>query len=296
MNATFLTFIHVLSPLHAGTGQGIGVIDLPIAREKATNLPIFPGSSFKGTLRDVVGQQSPDLVDELFGTTGSADDFARAGALMFSDFRLLCLPVRSLCGTFAWVTSPYILSRFKRDCDATGTPTSLAVPQIDETSCCVTADTKLEYQSQPAASVILEDLDVQIANRDATHWANFIAKKVFSAPEWQRMFQERFCILSDNVMRFLAETATEVTARNRLQDDTKTTSPGALWYEEALPTETILSGVLANAAPIDPQYISKIKESVKAALQLGGHETVGRGLCRFIIDADGGRTNAVSNA
>ena len=35
MNARLL-FVHALSPLHAGTGQGIGAIDLPIAREKAT--------------------------------------------------------------------------------------------------------------------------------------------------------------------------------------------------------------------------------------------------------------------
>ncbi len=47
-----LLFTHALSPLHAGTGQGVGVIDLPIAREKATGLPFLPGSSVKGTLRD----------------------------------------------------------------------------------------------------------------------------------------------------------------------------------------------------------------------------------------------------
>ncbi|HEY7420145.1 MAG TPA: RAMP superfamily CRISPR-associated protein, partial [Ktedonobacteraceae bacterium] len=50
MNAQ-LTFIHALSPLHAGTGQGAGVIDLPVAREKATNIPFLPGSSLKGALR-----------------------------------------------------------------------------------------------------------------------------------------------------------------------------------------------------------------------------------------------------
>ena len=52
MNAQLL-FTHALSPLHAGTGQGIGVIDLPIAREKATGIPYLPGSSLKGTLRDL---------------------------------------------------------------------------------------------------------------------------------------------------------------------------------------------------------------------------------------------------
>ena len=47
-----LLFTHAFSPLYAGTGQGVGVIDLPIAREKATNLPYLPGSSLKGVLRD----------------------------------------------------------------------------------------------------------------------------------------------------------------------------------------------------------------------------------------------------
>ena len=51
MNESRLTFIHALSPLHAGTGQGVGVIDLPIAREKATNLPFLPGSTLKGCCR-----------------------------------------------------------------------------------------------------------------------------------------------------------------------------------------------------------------------------------------------------
>jgi CRISPR/Cas system CMR subunit Cmr4 (Cas7 group RAMP superfamily) len=47
-------------------------------------------------------------------------------ATQFADARLLLLPVRSLAGTFAWVTSPYVLRRFARDVDAT-TTTALAV-------------------------------------------------------------------------------------------------------------------------------------------------------------------------
>ncbi len=44
--------LHALSPLHAGTGHSADVIDLPIARMKATGIPFVPGSSIKGTLRD----------------------------------------------------------------------------------------------------------------------------------------------------------------------------------------------------------------------------------------------------
>ncbi|MCS7269380.1 MAG: RAMP superfamily CRISPR-associated protein, partial [Geminicoccaceae bacterium] len=45
--------LHALSPLHAGTGQAAGIVDLPIARMKATGIPFVPGSSIKGVLRDV---------------------------------------------------------------------------------------------------------------------------------------------------------------------------------------------------------------------------------------------------
>jgi CRISPR-associated protein Cmr4 len=44
--------LHALSPLHAGTGHAADVINLPIARMKATGIPFAPGSSIKGVLRD----------------------------------------------------------------------------------------------------------------------------------------------------------------------------------------------------------------------------------------------------
>src|SRR5712671_3562923 len=112
---TRLLFCHALSPLHAGTGQGVGVIDLPIARERATNLPYLAGSSVKGTLRDTYNEKvSLDLRVKIFGPeTNRADE--HAGSVSFSDQRLLLLPIRSLLGTFAWITSPYVLQRFRRD-------------------------------------------------------------------------------------------------------------------------------------------------------------------------------------
>lgn len=95
-------FIHAITPLHAGTGQGVDVIDQPIARERATQLPLLPGSSIKGVLRDRydedrIGSDAERLA--LFGPrTESAADFA--GALQFSDARLLLFPVRSMASTF----------------------------------------------------------------------------------------------------------------------------------------------------------------------------------------------------
>ena len=107
-----MLFLHALSPLHVGTGQGVGVIDLPVAREKGTGIPIVPGSSLKGVLRCLV--EDDTLRKKVFGPDTSAAH-EHAGSVQFGDLHLLFLPVRSLRGTFAWVTSPFLLQRFARD-------------------------------------------------------------------------------------------------------------------------------------------------------------------------------------
>src|SRR6266566_222789 len=100
---TQLTFVHALTPLHAGIGQGAGVIDLTIAREKATGLPFLPGSSLKGALRALCVDETK--CKQIFGPNpaGSDPNSDYASSIQFSDQRLLLLPIRSLAGTFAWV-------------------------------------------------------------------------------------------------------------------------------------------------------------------------------------------------
>src|SRR6266568_6927589 len=137
---TRLTFIHALSALHAGTGQGAGVIDLPIAREKATGLPFLPGSSLKGALRALCVDENK--CKQIFGpdTAGSDANSDYASSAQFSDQRLLLLPIRSLAGTFAWITSPYVLRRLARDIeDAQITPPTASIPDIQATGTCAIA-------------------------------------------------------------------------------------------------------------------------------------------------------------
>lgn len=277
-----LTFVHVLSPLHAGTGQGVGVIDLPIAREKATNLPYLPGSTIKGTLRDLYQAKHGEAkTQEIFGNGGEA--LAKSGSVIFSDQKLLCLPVRSLYGTFAWVTSPFILERFKRDCLSSGVQIDYSVPSLtDDSKCLVTKGSKLKRDN----NLYLEDLDLQASDNDEVEsWAKALAEKIFNDENWQSLFRERFCVVSDDVMNFLSETATEITARNRLDDETKTTVRGALWYEESLPAETILSGVVSTVTngTNSNAALEEIRQLVETPIWLGGHTTVGRGLCRVIF-------------
>lgn len=288
-----LIFVHALSPLHAGTGQGVGVIDLPIAKEKATGLPYLPGSSLKGTLRDKFNDESQkDLRNKIFGPEkDNASD--HAGALQFTDQTLLLLPVRSLAGTFAWVTSPYILRRLKRDATdagANGLPADISEPS-SESHCEVHSKdngadvTKLIVSG--VNRVCLEDLDLTpTESTSVKDWADWLKGRVFPADSpWQDMLGERLCVVHDNVLSFILNTATEITARVKIQDDAKTVQRGGLWYEEALPTESVLFG-LALSFPnpktqmTDAQIFDAIKPKLDNAMQFGGKATVGRGICR----------------
>jgi len=48
-------FIKVITPLHAGSGQDLGVVDLPIQRERHTGFPKIEASGLKGSIREVFG-------------------------------------------------------------------------------------------------------------------------------------------------------------------------------------------------------------------------------------------------
>jgi CRISPR-associated protein Cmr4 len=299
-----LTFIHALSRLHPGVGQGPGVIDLPIAREKATGIPYLPGTSLKGALRSrCMSNGDSDACNRIFGAADELHaDNNRASAVQFSDQRLLLLPIRSLAGTFAWVTSPYILHRLLRDIEdvqmapPTTTIPTFNIPRADALRRCYIA-VPFEKSAIIAGTseIYLEDLDLIAESRedDVRDWASWIGKKIFSDENdkaWQDMFIQRFCLIHDDVFNFLLETATEVNARIKLQEGTKTVESGGLWYEEALPAETILSGI-ALATPVKdtqtksitltPEEIfAKLDDYTATSIQLGGNATVGQGMCR----------------
>lgn len=141
-----LLFLYCESALHAGVGQGVGHIDLPIQRERITEFPMLQASGLKGALRSACEipagvpearrqwrelSNKPSLTnkeeheaqelfrqflpyDVLFGPDTDRAH-VHSGALSLSDAKLLLFPVPSLVGVFAWATCPLILERFCRD-------------------------------------------------------------------------------------------------------------------------------------------------------------------------------------
>lgn len=277
--------VHALSPLHAGTGQAADVIELPTARMKATGIPFLPGSSIKGVLRDERTREAKaggDTNDQekvlaVFGPDSSqAED--HAGALVVSDARLLALPVRSFRGTFAWTTSPLLLMLTRRDLGV-----KLPVPALDGRRALVSAESACLHNDR----IYLEDLDLPAEGSPAlSEWTRWLAP--LASPEENTIFTKRFVVVDDETMTFLWETATQVDARVRLSEQTRTVARGALWLEESLPPETLLVGVMAadqsrrKGVSMTPEDVLDFALGKEAVIQLGGKATTGRGRCRVV--------------
>ena len=280
-----LIFVHALTPLHAGAGQGVGAIDLPIQRERATNLPVLAGSGIKGCLRDSMrGDQHVDL---LFGARSNEGEDMSAGALRVSDAHRLLLPVRCLGATFVWTTCPFVLRRFARAAGVTA-PTAPAVPDGQVRLASMDATVKLTNGTR----LVLEDLDFDPganADPDAIAWSKWIGERLFpkDGDPWRDELRKRFAIVDDKSFDFLAEFATEVTAHISINDETGTVEEGALWYQEALPAETVLAGLLQADKPRKGDSgltAEKVLEMVAAneGMQFGGKASTGLGYARLM--------------
>jgi CRISPR-associated protein Cmr4 len=265
--------LHALSPLHAGTGHAADIIDLPTARMKATGIPFVPGSSIKGVLRDA--RRPGDHTEAVFGPL--KDPTTHAGALVVGDARLLALPVRSFRGTFAWATSPLLLLLAARDLE-----TRIPVPAIPGRGARLAPGSACGHKGH----LYLDDLDLPAEeSAEVARWAHLLAPL---ASPGEDIFTKRLAVVDDETMTFLWETATQVDARVRLSEATRTVAPGALWLEESLPPETLLLGLLAAdrsrrvGVDLAPDAVLGFALPGEEVLQLGGKASIGRGRCRMV--------------
>ncbi len=155
----------------------------------------------------------------------------------------------------------------------------------------------------------MEDLDLSVDTGSqycelVDNWAAAIAASVFpDDQEYQDHFKQRFIIVGDDVFSFFYQNAVEVAARIRIDDEKKTVEKGALWYEEALPAESILWGLALagrshfnsfergkdGGSPLNDmnspeQILDYVFDSTVTdrPIQLGGKATVGRGRVRLV--------------
>lgn len=253
--------------IHPGTGQLTGAIDLPVAREKATDYPYVSGSSLKGALRDAARRAVADEaeVDLLFGKQDTA------GALLVSDARLLLLPVRSLTGSYAWLTCPLLLERLQRDLGRAGLAdqTNWRAPQPDAGRAVASRSGKLFLEERTFQA----DGDAEALKPVAKSIAALIAHEAAAA-----RLPAQLVVLSDDDFAWFARFGLAVQARNVLHEETKESMN--LWYEETLSPDSLFYAYLADRAGANGSGLDAALGSLFAErpyLQVGGNETVGHG-------------------
>ncbi len=297
-DAVTTLYLYVETPLHAGVGSGLSAGDLPIQRERTTQYPMIQGSGIKGKLRAVAEGEKLANLDVIFGPdTNNAQE--HASALVVGDARLLLFPVRSLAGVFAYVTSADVLSRFKRDFERDGKSKAWtdALPPIPDGEQAVVTPNSLVTLDR--TDVVLEEFSYTVSESAALgNIATWIARNALPAGYgyWGQKLQRSLVLLPDNDFRDFALYATEIITRVRIDREKKTVAEGALWTEEHLPTDTLLyvpvyaSGSRKNGSTLSAaEVITEVKKLGNGYLQLGGDETVGRGIVRVAWQPEGSK-------
>lgn len=290
-NFSTLMLLTTETSLHAGSGQSVAGIDLPIQREIHTHWPCVYGSAVKGALR----AHAENLLDasaiiELFGPDHAAAekerDSSHAGALLIGDAQLLALPVRSLQSCFKWVTSPASIQRFMRNCARLGVATpSLTVPTVQATQALGQSDEALFLEEFRLAQSPNETV------KQLAQWLHELSDQELKLEE----LSERLVIVHDDIFSFLTRYATAINPHIALDSQTKSVKNGALWYEESLPPETLMyvpvaahasrkKGSDLQAADILQQFTDLFPKG-SHWLQIGGNETTGMGWCRISLNA-----------
>ncbi|MCI0724011.1 MAG: type III-B CRISPR module RAMP protein Cmr4 [Acidobacteria bacterium] len=267
--------------IHPGMGSVGGAIDLPVAREAATDYPVIAGSSLKGAIKDKARQEQwPDvpmledgkpvldkdgkprleLHPEVKHYFGKQDN---AGQILVSDARLLLLPVRSLNGSYKWVTCPHLIERLVRDLERAGR--KAAAPTVSEVK------TK-NFLGAGSGTLYLEERRFERQGDLPTDSARALGKLV-AHEQTRKRLASQVVILNDDDFIWFARYGLAVQARNVLDENKKSEN---LWYEETLPPDSLFYALIAGRKLDAVDQIKKLM-TAKRYLQTGGNETVGQG-------------------
>lgn len=301
-----------VTPLHVGCGQDVGLVDLPVIRERVTGYPYVPGSGLRGALRDRFPAERRSL---FFGPeVEEGEGLRHAGCLSVHDAKILLFPVRSDRGLFVWLTCPAVLARLAQDLEvfAPGLgelepPGQLRAVELGEEEALAP-----EELIAPGQALHLEEM----AHRAADGEGATEARQALEA--WGRAFGEisgaeglgsRLVLVADPVFSYFVRFATVVEQHNRLSS-AKTVQPGALFSLEAVPPEAYLYGFIGSSASRWPQeedfpepltaekalaeVVGELADSgtdpARTVLHLGGHESTGLGVtrCLWVPNPGGG--------
>ncbi len=251
------------TPIHPGSGRSTGFVDLPVAREAATDYPVIVGSSFKGALLDLarVARTEEATRKRIFG------EQEQAGALLVSDARLVLLPVRSLNSQYKWVTCPHLVERLVRDFSRAGQNLGGAPPslQLDQ----------YRYLGPAEGELLLEERQFAHAGPLPDGLLSLVKQLIAHESTAGRLERQQLVMLHDDDFVWFARYGLSVNARNKLDKENKTSDN--LWYEETIPPDSLFCCLLAERSDHGTLAVVKQLFESRPYIQVGGNETVGQG-------------------
>jgi len=291
---SLLVGYYTITPLHVGTGQATGAVDLPIAKEAHTGIPFIPSTSLKGAWRDLFKTQfsDKDEFESFFGNEieqtrepgQSATTAHQAGKLIFNEAQLLLYPFRSLNTLYVYATCPLILERLQNNLKYFNSRQQLTLDRLDNQTIYV-CNKSLLHDNLIVEDYICSEMEYY---DHGEHLLEFLQNLVPDEYSTKRI-EENLIILPDNIFIQLLETTLPVQARTKLTS-AKTASKyngesGNLWYEEYVPADTLFVSFIMDRPIITdeqsdsdlPKFKNRIKEQNISMLQIGGNETVGYG-------------------
>jgi CRISPR-associated protein Cmr4 len=262
-----LLLFQTVTPLHVGCGRDVGVVDLPVFRDRTTGHPLVPGSGIRGAMRarfkdqepengqhawteEIAGVPLPRLTDKLFGPetgAGGEEPTRHAGSLAIHDAKLLLYPVRSDRRVYLWITCPAAADRLARELDVLVDPPP-PVPRLELRG--PVGDEELLGPTSLGTDANLEEIHLRSAagehteadRRALTGWATRLGE-LLHRPE----LPEATALVSDATFHHFVNHATLVLQHNRL-DAAKTVAQGQLFSVEAVPPEAVFFGFAGATA------------------------------------------------
>lgn len=299
-----MLFLNLITPLHNGSGEGLGIVDNPIMRERKTQFPVIQASSIKGVLRDAYREKissrqiSQDEFFSLFGPSPN-NGHEHAGAISFGDGLILAFPVRSVKGCFVWITSPLVIWRFYQRVNFSGMNElfpnlkniiNLVKFPLQDAVICSTGEK--EIMVQEVQSIFLEEFSISYSvNAIIEEVAKDISKIVYNSDCFlKNEFEKKLVLVDDDTFRYFTNNATEIVPNIRIGEN-GTTEKGSLRYTEFLPSETIMYSTLifeksrknVDSLKHAKDVENKFKEIRPSYVQIGGDETTGKGIVQLSL-------------
>lgn len=309
-------FFRCITPMHVGCGSDLGIVDLPIQREKHTGYPKIESSGIKGCIREYFETTSKDLKDEvnvhkLFGYDQDSiskdhkddiknifkDNLQYSGAIGFTDARILFFPVKSIKGVFAWVTCPQVLKKLKEELDIANVSLTYTNKKVESQKAYCTSECELIVSNADERDkeeyIILEEYQFEV-EREKKDELKKLADKLQDYIGIDNL-SKKLVIVNDNDFKDFVTMCTEVITRTKIDNESGAVKDGALFTQEYLPSETIMYDLVLFSPTFypdnkDDEHLKRLTaEGVRdlfykkgsMVIQIGSGSTIGKGIVKI---------------